>query len=261
MKEVGSLAGRRVVVTRRPEQAAPLVQLLRARGATVLEAPTTTLGPPRDLKPLHAALRDLGGFDWVVFTSANAVTAVRDQLLSLGLPPQVRARGPRLASVGAATTRVLVRVFPEEEVDVEPETDFSASGLVRAFESRGVAGASVLVPASSLARDELPSGLEALGARVSVVEAYATVPAPDLRPNVERCLGEGFDVITFAAPSAVEAFAGAAGERARGLPAVVIGPTTRDAAQAAGFRVLATAAPSTVEGLVEAVERALGPSA
>jgi uroporphyrinogen III methyltransferase/synthase len=160
--------------------------------------------------------------------------------------------------VGAVTTRVLAEALPGENADLEPESDFSASGLVRAFKARGCADEAVLVPASSLARDELPSGLEALGAKVKVVEAYATVPAPDLRANVERCLDEGFDAVTFAAPSAAEAFAGVAGARARGLPAVVIGPTTRDAARAAGFRVLATASPFTVEGLVEAVERVLG---
>jgi uroporphyrinogen-III synthase len=255
-----ALAGRRVVVTRRPEQAASLAGLLRARGATVLEAPTTTVGAPADPGPLDAALRGLEGFDWVAFTSANAVTAVRDRLLSLGLPPQVRTRGPRLASVGAATTRALAKAFPGEAVEVEPATDFSATGLLEVFRARGCVGEAVLVPASSLAREELPSGLEALGAKVKVAEAYATVPAPDLRPTVERCLDEGFDVVTFAAPSAAKAFAAAAGARVKGLPAVVIGPTTRDAAQAAGFRVLATASPSTVEGLVEAVERALRPS-
>jgi uroporphyrinogen-III synthase len=256
----GPLEGRRVVVTRRPEQAASLVRLLRSRGATVLEAPTTSIGSPADPRPLDAALRRLDAFDWVVFTSANAVTAVRERLPLLGLPLRLRPRGPRLASVGAATTRALGLAFPGEVVDVEPAADFSAAGLLEAFRGRGCAGEGFLVPASSLAREELPSGLEALGARVTVAEAYATVPAPDLRASVERCLREGFDVVTFAAPSAAEAFAEAAGARARGLAAVAIGPTTRDAARAAGFEVLATAAPSTVEGLVEAVERVLGPS-
>jgi uroporphyrinogen-III synthase len=73
-------------------------------------------------------------------------------------------------------------------------------------------------------------------------------------------LAEGFDAATFAAPSAVEAFAAAAGPRSAGLPAVVIGPTTEAAARAAGFEVLGAASPSTAEGLVEALERVLGPT-
>jgi uroporphyrinogen-III synthase len=246
-------------VTRRPEQADSLVRLLRDSGATVLEAPTTRLGAPSDPGPLDAALKGLEGFDWVVFTSANAVRAVRGRLQVLGLPRALGSRGPRLASVGTGTTRALAKSFPGESVAVEPEADFSAAGLLGVFEDRGCAGETVLVPASSLAREELPSGLASLGARVTVAEAYATVPAPDLQSNVERCLDEGFDLVTFAAPSAAEAFAGAAGARGRGLPAVVIGPTTRDAARAAGFEVLAVASPSTVEGLVHAVVRALAP--
>ena len=72
----GTLAGRRIVVTRRSDQASSLLGLLRDRGATVLEVPATAIGPPEDLAPLDAALRELGRFRWIVFTSANAVQAV-----------------------------------------------------------------------------------------------------------------------------------------------------------------------------------------
>jgi uroporphyrinogen-III synthase len=160
--------------------------------------------------------------------------------------------------VGPATTRSLQKAFPDDRVALEPEGDYRAAGLVRAFEARGCGGEKVLLPASSRAREELPSGLRALGAEVSVVVAYATLEPPGLREAVGRCLDEGFDAATFAAPSAVEAFAGAAGERFRGLPAVVIGPTTEAAARTAGLEVLAVASPSTVEGLLQALERVLG---
>jgi len=257
---VKTLAGRRIVVTRRRGQSASLVELLRVRGATVLEVPATMIGPPPEPAPLDDALRELERFDWLVFTSANAVGAVRDRLGQLGLPSGITARGPRIASVGAATTRALRHAFPDDGVDLEPESDYRAAGLVRSFEARGCAGAAVLLPVSSRARDELPSGLRALGAEVSAVVAYATLEPPDLREAVSACLDEGFDAAVFAAPSAVEAFVAAAGPRAEGLRAVVIGPTTEAAARAAGCEVLATASPSTAEGLVEALERALGPS-
>jgi uroporphyrinogen-III synthase len=253
----GTLAGRRVVVTRRPEQAAGLVRLLEERGAVVLEAPVTAIGVPEDCAPLDAALRRLDAFEWVVFTSANAVTAVRDRLAALDAPPVL---GVRVASVGSATSRALLDCFPADAVALEPESEYRAAGLLQAFEAlEGLDGARVLVPASSRAREELPKGLRALGAAVTVVVAYATVEAPDLRGAVDRCFEEGFDAVTFAAPSAAQAFAAAAGDRARGLPAAVIGPTTEAAARSAGFSVLAVASPSTAEGLVAALERALGP--
>jgi uroporphyrinogen-III synthase len=257
----GGLAGRRIVVTRRPGQSGSLVARLRERGATVLEVPATVIGPPADAGPLDAALQRLERFDWLVFSSANAVEAVRDRLAHLGLPGALGARGPRLASVGPATTRSLETAFPDDPVALEPERDYRAAGLVRAFEARGCERAKMLLPASSRAREELPSGLRGLGADVSVVVAYATLEPPGLREAVGRCLDRGFDAATFAAPSAVEAFAAAAGERSQGLAAAVIGPTTEAAARAAGFEVLAAASPSTVEGLVAALERVLGAGA
>jgi len=257
MSNRGTLAGRRIVVTRRSGQASRLIGLLRDRGAAVLEVPATAIGPPEDQRPLDAALRDLGRFDWVVLTSANAVTAVRDRLASLGLPGRLAQGGLRIASVGSATTRALGEAFPDDTVELEPESDYRAAGLLRAFEVVGCAGDAVLLPASSRAREELRAGLGALGAEVTVVVAYATVEPPELREAVERCLREGFDAAVFAAPSAVEAFASAGAARAEGLPAVVIGPTTEAAARAARFQVLGTASPSTAEGLVAALERSL----
>jgi len=256
----GTLAGRRVVVTRRADQAASLVRLLRERGATVLEVPATAIVVPPDLGPLDTALRGLRRFRWAIFSSANAVTVVRDRLAALDLPGGLGARGPRIASVGPATTQALREAFPEDTVEVEPETDFSAAGLLRAFAKRGIEGAAVLIPASSRARAELPAGLRALGAEVTVAVAYRTEEPPGLRDGVQRCLAEGFDVITFAAPSAAESFAAAAGARAPGLPAVVIGPTTEAAARSAGLSILAVASPSTAEGLVAALEEILGPA-
>jgi uroporphyrinogen-III synthase len=119
----------------------------------------------------------------------------------------------------------------------------------------------VLVPASSRARDELPLGLRRLGFEVEVVEAYRTVEPPQLAESVRRCLDHGFDAVTFASPSAVEGFAGAAGDRARGLAAAVIGPSTEAAARDAGFDVRAVAHPSTAEGLAVALERLFEPLA
>jgi uroporphyrinogen III methyltransferase/synthase len=253
----GALAGRRIVVTRRRGQSSSLVEQLREQGATVLEVPATAIGPPAEAGPLDAALKDLERFDWVVFSSANAVEAVRDRLAHLGLPEGLGARGPRIASVGSATTRAVQKAFPGDRVELEPERDYRAAGLLRAFAARGCQGEKVLLPASSRAREELPSGLRELGADVSVVVAYATLEPPGLREAVGRCLDEGFDAATFAAPSAVEAFASVADERSQGIAAVVIGPTTEAAARAAGFDVLAAASPSTVEGLVAALVRAL----
>ena len=159
----GSLAGRRIVVTRRTHQASRLIRLLEERGAVVLKVPATAIGPPEDPAPLDEALRGLDRFDWVAFTSANAVEAVRDRLAALRLAMGLLARGPRVASVGPATTGALGRAFPGDRVDLEPEADYRAAGLLEAFEAHGCSGARVLIPVSSRGRQELPSGLRELG--------------------------------------------------------------------------------------------------
>jgi uroporphyrinogen-III synthase len=263
---VATLAGRRLVVTRRKGQSSRLVELLVERGASVLEVPAIEIVAPPDTAPLDEALGALGRYDWVVMTSANAVSAVLGRIAVLGLAPRLGAHPPgspartrlRVASVGPATTAALRASFPEDRVALEPGVDFRASALLDAFAREGVAGARVLVPASTRARDELAEGLRGLGAHVDVVAAYATVEPSGLREAVLASLGAGFDLALFASPSAVEAFAGAAGERARGLPVAVIGPTTEAAARAAAMDVRGVASPSTVEGLVAAAEHVLG---
>lgn len=256
----GSLAGRRVVVTRRAGQASALVDMLRARGATVIEVPAIEIVPPPDLGPLDAAVARLDGYDWVVLTSTNAVTALLSRLTANGLYPRLGGERTRIASVGPATTAALRASFPEDTVALEPASDYRAAGLLAAFAGRAVAGRRILVPASTAAREELAAGLRRLGAVVEAVAAYATVEPPGLEGAVRSCLDSGFDLVLFASPSAVEGFARAAGERASGRPVAVIGPTTEAAARSLGFDVRGVARPSTAEALVATAERILAPA-
>jgi uroporphyrinogen III methyltransferase/synthase len=220
----------------------------------VIEIPAIEIGPPENRAPLDDALRQLERYAWVAFTSANAVGAVRERLVALGLPLALGPRGPRLASVGPSTSEACRLAFPADAIGLQPESEFRAAGLLRAFAAgTTLAGARVLLPASSRARNELPGGLRDLGAVVDVVEAYRIGEPADLAEMVGRAFDPGFDAATFASPSAVEGFVGAAGERARGCAAVVIGPTTEAAARAAGLQVRAVARPSTSEGLVAAL--------
>lgn len=250
----GPLLGRRVVVTRRPEQSGELARGLAELGAEVLELPTLALAPPEDCGPLDDALRRLSAFDWLVFTSANAVTSVRERLAALALAPP--ARPPRGASVGAATTVACREALSWLPIELQPETDFRAEGLLAAFERVEVAGRSVLAPLSERARDVLVSGLAARGALVTAPVAYRNVTPPGLAERYAELARVGFDLLVFASPSAVQNLAAAVGEAAlRGRAAAVIGPVTEQAAHAAGLHVVARAEPSTSEGLVAALAR------
>jgi uroporphyrinogen-III synthase len=248
------LQGRRLIVTRQADQAGELAARLRVLGAEVEEVPTLEVVPPVDTRSLDQALSRLTDFHFMAFTSANAVEAVSRRLLALGheLPASLR-----LASVGAATTAALASAFPGRSPDLEPAADFRAAGLVDAFRRRGVAGERGLLPQSELARDELASGLAALGAEVEAVTAYRILEPPGLPERVKGALARPIDAVLFASPSAVNAFRAALGPHLPPPPAVVIGPTTQAAAAAAGFTVLAVAGHSTTDGLVEALREAL----
>jgi uroporphyrinogen-III synthase len=247
----GPLAGRRILVTRRPEQAGSLRERLAELGATVVEVATLEAVPPEDVGPLDAALRGLHRYHWALFTSANAVRFVADRLAALGLSPPQALEGVRVGSVGPATSSAIRERLPGVAVSLEPESEFRAEGLIAALGD--VSGQAILFPCSDKARDELPITLEARGARVDSVLAYRTLVPADLGPRLAACLDDGVDLVTFASPSAVDGLVQGLGRSCQGLPCAVIGPVTEAAARKAGLDVRTTASPSTAEGLVAAI--------
>ena len=230
------LFGRRVVVTRARAQASSLVEKLRALGAETIELPTIEIAgePLPDLA--------LSTYDWVAFTSANAVERVfaglRDAR-ALGAA-QVAAVGPGTAAALAARGVVADRV-PSSAV---------AEALVEAFP----AGAGrVLLPQAAAARPVLADGLRAKGWAVDVVEAYRTVPA---RPSDDALAAAAkADAIAFTSSSTVTSWLALGAT----LPPVVacIGPVTAATAAEHNVAVTVVATEHTVDGLVEALMLAL----
>jgi len=235
--------GRRVVVTRAREQAAEAVALLQEMGAEVVELPMVEFAAPADGgAALRGAAQRLAAFDWVVFTSANAVERVFAEVRD------ARAfGGANVAAVGAKTAEALAR--HGVVADLVPER-YVAEGLLDAFPDGPGA---VLLPRAEVARDVLPDGLRAKGWRVDVVDAYRTVPARPSAQELERA--GGADAVMFTSSSTVTHFVALA-ER---VPPVVacIGPVTARAAEAAGLHVDVVAEESTVGALVAALARRL----
>lgn len=246
------LAGRRVLVTRRPEQSQALTSRLREAGAEVVELPLIEIQPAEDMGALDAALARLHAYDWLVFTSANAVRGLADRLKALGLAQASVGQATAVASVGSATSEAFREAFPEGRVRLEP-AEHRAEALLAAFRSRGVTGERFLLPVSDRGRRVLADGLREAGARVDAVTAYRTRPAPDLPARLPAILKKGLDIAVFASPSAVASFVAAAGPSAHAFPAAVIGPVTREAAEAAGLDVRVVAGVSSAEGLLAAL--------
>jgi len=252
---VRPLAGATVVVTRDATRADALVAPLEALGARVLTWAATRL-EPRDVAGLAAAVRALDGFDWAVFTSATAVSLTFDAAAAAGRRAAHWSR-VQVACVGTATAAAL------RDRGVEPAVvpeRFTAEALLASLAARGdVAGARVLHPVAAGARTDLVDGLRALGAAVHRIDAYESVANAADVAELRIALQDGcVDVVTLTAGSAVAAWVGAMAPLHAGVPVASIGPVTSQAASAAGLRVVAEASPSTLDGLVAAVVRAIG---
>lgn len=254
------LFGRRVLVTRaRPAvvltdgrgDRATLSDDLAAAGAEVMELPATRIETV-DPAPLGQVLHGLARYQWVIFTSQNAVEIFWTALRESGRDARALA-SCRIAAVGPATGDALEAhgLAP----DLVPER-FVAEGLLERFrEEPGVRGACVLYLAAEGARDVLPKGLRELGAEVQLVLCYRSVPDREAGERLRDCVERGeIDLATFTSAAAVHAFVDAVGTgTARRVPAASIGPVTSDALRAAGMEPVIEATRSTMPDLVEAI--------
>jgi len=257
------LRGRVVVVTRPRDQALALIEPLELLGADVLVAPTIEIVPTPLDDELRAAVRDLGGYDLIIFTSANAVRHFTDRVgESLGSAAVAAALGGAMvAAVGPRTAEVIAeRGLP---CDIVP-ADFIAEGLIVALDDAelDLDGAHVLIPRAREARDVLPDALRQRGALVDVIAVYETQPVEQLAVPAAQLAQADF--ITFTSGSTVHQFvalmgvaadtAGAVGAAdTLGAQLVSIGPQTSAALVAHGLTVAAEADPHTGEGLVQAI--------
>ena len=251
--EARPLFGARVVVTRATTRSGRMATLLRAAGATVIEAPATRI-EPLDQAPLVEVMRRVRDYDWIAFTSQMAVDLVWSALRATEQDARALA-GVKLCAVGPATAESLAAhgLHPE----VVPER-FVAEALVEALGKRyDIRGARVLYVAAEGARDALVDGLESLGAEVTPLRVYRSVPNPEGAAAAREALERGeVDYVTYASAGAVRAFVQAVGDTARRAPAACIGPITAAAARDSGLDVAVQCEDSTVPDLVAAVEEA-----
>jgi uroporphyrinogen III methyltransferase/synthase len=254
--EGSSLQRRRILVTRSAEQADALGDLLRARGAEPVIAPTIEFRPPADRGPLEAAFPKLGTYDWVVFTSRTAVDRFFAELAARGLDAGAISRA-RIATVGPATGAALEAV--NLKVACLPD-EHHGEGLAEAMAKHVRPGERVLLPRALVAREILPETLRAAGLEVDVLPVYEThrVSIEAFAPTAEALRRGAVDAVTFTSSSTVTHLAELLGPTAASdlAPLIVasIGPITTETANSLGIRVDVTAFPHTLPGLVAALE-------
>jgi uroporphyrinogen III methyltransferase/synthase len=246
------LFGKRIVVTRATAMPGTLSAALRARGAEVIEAPSTEI-EPLDQAPLDAAVLELSSYDWLILTSATGVRFFRQALDRAGLDARALSY-TEVAVIGPSTGKALreLGVYP----DLIPSR-FVAESLLEAMAEEDIEGARILIATADDSRDVLPTGLRKLGADVTVVHMYRSrlVTSGDTVEQLRAAIDAGeVDGVTFTSASTVSGFVAQAGqERASRVKAFSIGSVTSDAARAAGMSIAAEARQATIDALAEAI--------
>ena len=253
----GQLTGKRIVVTRRLEQAGALCDQLIALGAIPILFPTIQL-EPLPTPELDAILPKLDRFDWLLFTSANAVTFFFEHTRAVGIAPQL----PSIGVSGKATANRLQQYH--HEPDFMP-SEFVGEALVQGLAdfavrmcNDGLKGQQVLLPRAKAGRPIIVEMLHQQGAIVHEFALYDTVPAHPT-PSALAALRQGFDVITFASPSSIHGFLAIMAEHQlertflERATIACIGPVTAKALQAEGLTAHVMPSVYTIHGLVEAL--------
>jgi uroporphyrinogen III methyltransferase/synthase len=238
--EARPLFGMTVLVPRTRQQAGTLSYEVRALGGEPLEVPTIAVEPPRNPEPMRRAVNGLvtGRYQWVAFTSVNAVRAVRDGLESVGLDPRSLA-DVKIAAVGDATVAALGEWGLR--ADLVPDAAMSSEELAKAwppYDPQLDFLDRVLLPRADIATEALVSVVKAKGWAVDEVTAYRTVRAPAPSDGVKSLVrGGGVDAVVFTSSSTVRNLVALCGKPHERTLVAVIGPQTAAAAREAGLRV------------------------
>ncbi len=238
------LHGIRVAITRPYAQSPNTAYKLMALGAETIEYPTIEIAPPLSYDALDQAIAKLESYDWLIFTSVNGVRAFADRLAAS--PRDLRALRAKLCTVGPMTRKTVEEMHLK--VDVVPK-EYVAESIVAAMAAYDMQGKQVLIPRAAIARDTVPDALKAMGAAVTIAEAYRTiVPASGAAPLA--------DWVTFTSSSTVKNFIALNDpDTIRRYKTASIGPITTETLRMHGVEPTVEATPHTTEGVIDAILR------
>ncbi len=254
--ESRALYGWTVLVPRTKDQAGEMSEKLVSHGALPIEVPTIAVEPPRSPAQMERAVKGLvdGRFQWVVFTSTNAVRAVWEKFNEFGLDARAFS-GVKIACVGQATAD-RVRAFGINP-ELVPSGEQSSLGLLDEFppyDDIFDPVNRVLLPRADIATETLAEGLRERGWEIEDVTAYRTVrAAPPPAQTREMIKTGGFDAVCFTSSSTVRNLVGIAGKPHARTIVACIGPKTAETAAEFGLRVDVQPEVAAVGPLVEAL--------
>ena len=250
------LRGKRIVITRAAAQSADIILKLAELGAEVISMPLISFAEPANFAPLDAALAKWSSFNWIIFTSENAVAAVAGRCSTIG--KKINSfMGTQVAAVGPATA--LAAKNAGFRVDHVAETH---TGVALAWELKEkLRGMRVFLPRSDRANPDLPATLRQNGAQVIEAIAYRTLPPDRIDEETLRSISAGnADALLFFSPSAVDNFERLAGKsslKTLGPRTVIlaVGPVTASALRQTGAQNIVLAEDTTASAMAQSLQK------
>jgi len=249
------LFGKRIMVTRSRGQTSVFAEMLIDRGATIIELPTIDVVAPASWDELDKAIHDVESYDWLIFTSANAVRFFMERLRELGRDIRM-LKGIGICTVGPKTAEALVAFGLR--ADLIPE-EFKAEGVLTALGREKVKGKKFLIPRARIAREIIPDKLKEMGAEVTVATAYENVkPMADVARAVKLFEDNKISAVTFTSSSTVHNFVEMIGQKGykillSGVAVACIGPVTAKTAEEYGMKIDVMPKDYTIPAFVDAL--------
>lgn len=243
-----SLANKRIVITRACRQAAALADLIHQFGGLPIAYPCIKIKLPANDETLDRHLRQLNGYDWIAFTSSNAVWALAERIGATGSYRELA--DVKVAALGPTTAAECRRLFARA-ADFIPSA-YSSERLAR--ELPIAPGARVFLPQSDLADDKAADILRERGALVTARVAYQTRIATG-GVDLPAFIAQGrIDALSFASPSAVRFFRQRCPlEEALCLPAACLGASTAKSAAELGFATVIAPEVFSLRAMIQAL--------
>ncbi len=241
---------KKILITRTRAQSAPFAESLRLAGFEPCFFPVIQIRPMEDLSALETAIARIREYDWVIFSSVNAVNVFFQTVGADGRPPLLQFG--KIAAIGSKTASALRS--RGVDVDFVPEKYVGESLLAGLGDLHSKW---ILLPRAKVAREIVPREIAKAGGIVHEIAIYETVRA-EIDAAGLSALRAGVDAVTFTSPSTVKNFLAltqAAGLDPLHLPKnplfACIGPVTEKAARKAGFSPIVVAEEYTTDGLID----------
>ncbi len=253
MNESQPLMGKRVLVTRSSDQAQEFMDSIMELGGEPIPCSVIKTVLADNLEEIDQGLRNLSSYDWIIFTSVNAIRFFlqRGKEIGVHVPEQIKGK---VAAVGTQTAAALHK----ENIKVEHiPAKFTADDLLESLKGELTAGQKILIPHANLAKKNLANELRELGLFVDDIVTYETIPDDSCKEELRHLLeGNKIHIITFTSPSTVRNFLALLDglnwkEILNSVTIGVIGPVTAEAALKLGLKVDVIAKEYSIPGLIQ----------